>query len=201
MPFSFTPLESGRTANEKWRKAHAKEFSSYEPRVVDPANTVYMTRLQDRFGERERDYIPNRYKNAVSSAMARGKRLVNPFQIATKRVTQTTLPQMIPELTTEDPYDEQGRIKPGAIAPITAIKRIGRTALPNLRAYGIVPGVTDESMRWEDDAMMDYSMIATQGASFVAPVDNLNSSKYDGCNQHWKFPNVCWNKRIRTTRR
>ena len=152
----------------------------YRPRLLDPENAVFVPRLDDRLDSVIDDPLiryGKKFAKPFENVIRQGKRLVDPKLIRPKSSVQTTLPQHFPRLTTENPYDEEGRIKPGAIAPITAFKQMGKDAFNNLLSYGLIPGLTVDSLDWEESSnLRDMTPIPVKsGASFVAPVGTLDA--------------------------
>ena len=152
----------------------------YRPRLLDPENTVFVPRLDDRLDSVIDDPLfryGKKFAKPFENVIRQGKRMVDPKLIRPKTSVQTTLPQHFPRLTTENPYDEEGRIKPGAIAPITAFKQMGKDAFNNLLSYGLIPGLTVDSLDWENSSnLREMTPIPVKsGASFVAPVGTLDA--------------------------
>ena len=182
----YSPYDHPKLKNVEDKK-RADEISQelldkprYRPRLLDPENAVFVPRLDDRLDSVIDDPLiryGKKFAKPFENVIRQGKRMVDPKLIRPKSSVQTTLPQHFPRLTTENPYDEEGRIKPGAIAPITAFKQMGKDAFNNLLSYGLIPGLTVDSLDWEDSSnLREMTPIPVKsGASFVAPVGTLDA--------------------------
>lgn len=182
----YSPYDHPKLKNVKDKK-RADEISrelldkpTWRPRLLEPENVVFVPKLEDRLDSVIDDPLiryGKKFAKPFENVIRQGKRLVDPKLIRPKTSVQTTLPQHFPRLTTENPYDKEGRIKPGAIAPITAFKQMGRDAFNNLLSYGLIPGLTVDSLDWEESSnLRDMTPIPVKsGASFVAPVGTLDA--------------------------
>jgi len=181
-PYDHPKLKNveDKKKEDKLRELLLHDEPRYRPRLLDPENAVFVPKLDDRLDSVIDDPLINygkKFAKPFENVIRQGKRLVDPKLIRPKSSVQTTLPQHFPRLTTENPYDEEGRIKPGAIAPITAFKQMGRDAFNNLLSYGLIPGLTVDSLDWEDRSnLRDMTPVPVKsGASFVAPVGTLDA--------------------------
>ncbi len=140
-----------------------RKFQLYPKEGEYLTNTVN-SNFDEAFGtesndKSSRDYYANLIRRYGKDGAA--EFLINHPNLQTG--TQLSLPQVIPAYQTEDPFNEDGSIKPGAVPPVTAVKQMNRKDIRNLMAgAGLLPvgSNTDANNRGYEDGVIERLMRA-----------------------------------------
>ena len=140
-----------------------RKFQLYPKEGENLTNTVN-SNFDEAFGREgndksSRDYYANLIRRYGKDGA--GEFLINHPNLQTG--TQLSLPQVIPAYQTEDPFNEDGSIKPGAVPPVTAVKQMNRDDIRNLMVgAGLLPvgSNTDANNRGYEDGVIERLMRA-----------------------------------------
>jgi len=139
------------------------KFQLYPEEGKTLTNTVN-SNFDEAFGtegndKSSRDYYANLVRRYGKDGAA--EILINHPNLQTG--TQLSLPQVVPGYQTENPFNEDGSIKPGAVPPVTAVKQMNREDIQNLMmGAGLLPvgSNTDANNRGYEDGVIQRLMQA-----------------------------------------
>ena len=139
------------------------KFQLYPQEGETLTNTVN-SNFDEAFGtegndKSSRDYYANLVRRYGKDGAA--EILINHPNLQTG--TQLSLPQVVPGYQTENPFNEDGSIKPGAVPPVTAVKQMNREDIQNLMmGAGLLPvgSNTDADNRGYEEGVIRRLMAA-----------------------------------------